>query len=63
MKSKDVSHKINDQRNWAISRCNSIIDKTINREILRDSLVDLMFQMRTLNVNVMRDLLNKKWTR
>jgi hypothetical protein len=59
MNGNEVHFKINDQRNWAISRCNSIIDKTINREILRDNLVDLMFQMRTLNVNVMRDLLNE----
>jgi hypothetical protein len=58
MKSKEILHKMNEQRNCAIIRCNPIIDKIINREILLNSFVDFSFQMRSLNVNVMRDLLN-----
>ena len=50
---------MNEQRNWTIKRCNPIIDKIINREILLNSFVDFSFQMRSLNVNVMRDLLNE----
>jgi hypothetical protein len=50
---------MNEQRNCAIIRCNPIIDKIINREILLNSFVDFSFQMRSLNVNVMRDLLNE----
>ena len=60
MKSKEILNKMNGQRNWAIGRCNPIIDKVINREILRNSFVDFSFQMRSINVNVMRDLLNEK---
>jgi hypothetical protein len=59
MKSKEILNKMNEQRNWAIKRCNPIIDKIINREILLNSFVDFSFQMRSLNVNVMRDLLNE----
>jgi hypothetical protein len=59
MKNKEIINEMNEQRNWAIKRCNPIIDKVINREILRNSFVDFSFQMRTLNVNVMRDLLNE----
>ena len=63
MKSKNkesVSNKINDQRNWAISRCKSAIDKTISQQTLRDDLImNLAIQLRAININVMREVSNE----
>ena len=60
MKNKEIINDMNKQRNWATSRCNSIIDKTIGPETLRESLIiNLAIQLRAININVMRELLNE----
>jgi len=57
---KEIFNDMNEQRNWASSRCNSIIDKTIAPETLREDLIiNLAIQLRAININVMRELLNE----
>jgi hypothetical protein len=60
MNSKKVHDKMCDYRNYAIRRCNSIINKTMRRRsILDDIRVNIAIHIRPINVNVMRDLLNE----
>jgi hypothetical protein len=60
MKNKEIFNEMNEQSYWASSRCNSIIDKTIGPETLRENfIINLAIQLRAININVMRELLNE----
>jgi hypothetical protein len=59
MKNKEIINDMNEQRNWASSRCHSIIDKTIGPETLREDLTLISIQLMAININVMRELLNE----
>jgi hypothetical protein len=59
MKNKEIVNEMNEQRNWAIRRCNPIIDETISKETLREDLILITIQLMAININVMRELLNE----